>query len=258
VFREQEDAAGYMLWLRRVVQTHGVPQALYVDRHSIFQSPASRKPTIDADLTGEVLPTQFGRVLTELGITLIHALSPQAKGRIERLWGTFQDRLVSELRLVGATNLAEANAVLSRFLPDYNRRFAVQAAVTGSAYRPKPARGSLDDICCFKYARVVAADNAVRLGAHRLQLLPGPHRISYTHAHVVVHERLDGSVAVFRRGTCLATQPAPPEAPLLRARHRGRSRRPAADAPAAEPAPAPTPQVAVAPPKPWKPGPNHP
>src|SRR5712692_7082485 len=83
VFRAQEDAAGYMLWLRQVVQTQGVPQALYVDRHGIFQRRPTQKPTLDEDLTGALLPTQFGRVVAELGITLICALSPQAKGRVE-------------------------------------------------------------------------------------------------------------------------------------------------------------------------------
>jgi transposase len=262
VFREQEDAAGYMLWLRQVVATQGVPQALYVDRHGIFQRRPAQRLTRAEELGGEILPTQFGRVVAELGITLIHARSPQAKGRIERLWGTFQDRLVSELRLAGATNLAAANAVLQHFLPAYNRRFAVPAASPGSAYRPWPARRSLDDICCLKYERVVGGDNTVQLGEHRLQLLPGPRQISFAHARVVVHERLDGSLAVFRRGTCLATQPAPLEAPLLRARD---YRRPGPQRPAAPHAPPPARPPSPAPsaddpaqPQPSKPRPNHP
>jgi transposase len=262
VFREQEDAAGYMLWLRQVVQTRGVPEAVYVDRHGIFQRRPTRKLTLDEELAGGPLPTQFGRVLADLGITLICALSPQAKGRVERLWGTFQDRLGSELRLAGATTIDEANAVLARFLPAYNRRFAVPAAVPGAAYRPGPARRSLDDICCFKYDRVVSGDNTVRLNEHRLQLLPGPRRISYAHARVVVHEHLDGSLAVFHRGVCLAMRPAPADAPLLRARNYARTG-PEGAAHAAGPEPTSQPErppveAKPEPSKPWKPGPNHP
>jgi len=251
-----------MLWLRQVVQTQGVPQALYVDRHGIFQRRPTQKPTLDEDLTGALLPTQFGRGVAELGITLICALSPQAKGRVERLWGTFQDRLGSELRLAGASTEAEANAVLWRFLPDFNQRFAVPAAVPSSAYRALPQRLSVDDVCCFKYDRVVGADNTVRLEAHRLQLLPGPRRISYAHARVVVHERLDGSLAVFHRGVCLATQPAPPDAPLLRARNYRRAGPDGAEHGAGpDPVPPVTTSANTGKParsKPWSPGPNHP
>jgi len=261
VFREQEDAAGYMLWLREVVQTQGVPEALYVDRHGIFQRRPTQQVTRAEEFAGEILPTQFGRVVAELGIRLIHALSPQAKGRVERLWGTFQDRLGSELRLAGATTIEEANAVLARFLADYNRRFAVPPADLGSAYRPRLQRRVLDDVCCFKYERVVAGDNTVRLAGHRLQLLPGPQRISYAHARVVVHERLDGSLAVFRHGVCLATKPAPADAPLLRARHLprpGPQRVESAYLPPPALPPAPLPAHKPAQPQPSKPRPNHP
>lgn len=262
VFRAQEDAAGYMLWLRHVVETEGAPQALYVDRHGIFVRHPNQKETLDEELAGELLPTQFGRVLVELGITPIYALSPQAKGRIERLWGTFQDRLVSELRLAGASTEAEANAVLWRFLAAFNARFAVPAAVPGSAYRALPKRIALNDVCCFKYDRVVGADNTVRLNEHRLQVLPGPRRMSYAHAHVTVHERLDGSLAVFHHGVCLASQPAPPEAPLLRARDIKRAKPNGVnERPESGPAPAPPTPPATptpVPSKPWTPGPNHP
>jgi transposase len=263
VFRAQEDAAGYMLWLRHVLQTEGIPQALYVDRHGIFQRGPSQKQTLDEEFAGAPLPTQFGRVLAELGITAIHAQSPQAKGRVERLWGTFQDRLVSELRLAGASTEAEANAVLWRFLPSFNARFAVPAAVPGSAYRPLPKPIAVDDVCCFKYDRVVGLDNIVQLGEHRLQVPPGPRRRSYAHARIVVHERLDGSLAVFHQGVCVATSPAPLEAPLLRARNNGRTGPNGADHRAGpEPVPAVvrTPATAAEAPSPasWKPAPNHP
>ena len=107
-FREQEDSYGYMLLLQGVIQRKGIPLTLYSDR----QTPR----------------TQVGRALDELGIRLVLAHSPQAKGRIERLWGTFQDRLLMELRLAGAGTMEEANAVLADFLPRFNSRFGVPAA----------------------------------------------------------------------------------------------------------------------------------
>jgi transposase len=241
VFRAQEDAAGYLEVLGMVVQTHGIPLALYVDRHGIFERNPREPRTLEEELTGGRLPTQVGRVLGELGIRHIAARSPQAKGRIERFWGTCQDRLVSALRLAGAQTLAEANAVLWEWLPQFNPRFAVPATQPGSAYRPVPDGVAPEQVFCFKYARVVAADNTVRFGAHRLQLLPGPDRLSYARARVEVHERLDGSLAVYHHGQCLASQPAPPEAPVLRARRGARA------GPTGAPAPMPAPVTAAAP-----------
>jgi len=153
-----------------------------------------------------------------LEITSIAARSPQAKGRVERLFGTLQDRLVVELRLAGASTLEQANAVLQAYLPRFNAQFAVEAAAPGLAYRPLPQTVDLETLCCFKYARTVALDNTVQLGEHRLQLLPDTQRRSYARAHVEVHERLDGSLAVYYAGRCLVCTPAPLEAPVLRAR----------------------------------------
>ena len=252
LFREHEDAQGYMEWLQHVVTTEGLPLTLYVDRHGIFQRSARARWTLEEELAGGPLPTQFGRVLAELGITSIHALSPQAKGRVERLWGTFHDRLVSELRLAGAQTLAAANERLWAWLPRFNARFAVPAAQPGSAYRPVPPEFRPETVFCFKYTRQVAADNTVRWQHTRLQLLPGPERLSYARAQVEVHERLDGSLAVYYQGQCLATRPAPPEAPVLRARRHGR---------AAPTAPVPAPPAAPTdsgPPPPRRPAADHP
>src|SRR5439155_12823643 len=120
IFREQEDQEGYMLMLRQVVEQYGCPQAIYHDRHSMFptrRKDATEAESVEEQLQGERSTTQLGRLFGQLSITSIAARSPQAKGRIERLWGTFQDRLVSELRLVGACNLEQANAVLQEYLP---------------------------------------------------------------------------------------------------------------------------------------------
>ena len=229
VFRQQEDAQGYFLLLWQLVAQQGRPLALYHDRHTIFRpprTPAERQdPQHGGDeradaLAGRQPRTQFGRALEELGIASIAARSPQAKGRVERLFGTLQDRLVAELRLAGITTLEAANAFLPTYLPRFNGQFAVPAACTGSAYRPLEPTQELAAICCFKYARMVAADHTVTFGAQRLQLRPGSIRRSYAHAAVDVHERLDGSLAVYYGGQCLQTTPAPPEAPLLRARKR--------------------------------------
>jgi transposase len=234
VFREQEDAQGYMLWLQAVIQRKGIPLALYLDRHGIFVRNRKERKTLEEQLAGERQPTQFGRVLRELGVTAIYALSPQAKGRIERAWGTLQSRLTSELRLAEALTLADAQRVLESYLPRFNERFMVPAAQPGSAYRPVPADFVAEEVFCFKYGRTVAADNTVRFEEHRLQLLAGRERPSYARAHVEVQERLDGSLAVYYQGRRVAHQPAPAEAPVLRARGGPRA---VVAGPATDPAP---------------------
>lgn len=218
LFREQEDAQGYFLLLRQIVATKGIPMALYHDRHSIFEHSQADKESLTEQLEGERQPTQFGRLMEELDIVSIHAMSPQAKGRVERLWGTFQDRLVSELRLAGAKTIDEANQVLWQYVPRHNQRFAVSATQPGLAFRPPLDGFNPDEVFCFKYRRKVGADNVVRFGEHRLQILPGEDRLSYAHAKVEVHERMDCSLVVYYDGRCLATKPAALEATVLRAR----------------------------------------
>ncbi len=202
-FREQEDAQGYFTVMRQVVQRHGIPHALYSDQHSIFMV-GKGNPTLEEQLTGSRRPTQFGRLLDELGVRLILARSPQAKGRVERLWGTFQDRLTSELRLAGAASQADAEQVLARYLLRHNRRFTVPAADAEPAWLPWPATLRLGEVFCFKYQRVVANDNTVRFGTHLFDIPPNRARISYARARVEVHERFDGTLRVYFRGECLA------------------------------------------------------
>ena len=219
VFRQQEDAHGYFLLVERIALNHGCPLALYHDRHGIFEHSTKGRMTVAERLNGKRDATQFGRLLEELGIKSIPARSPQAKGRVERLWGTFQGRLVFELRLAGARTIEEANQFLDTFLPRYNQHFTVPPTAPGVAYRPLPFTRLPEEVFCFKYERTVGTDNVVALGEHRVQLLAGHDRISYAKARVEVHERLDGSVAVYYRGERLASQPAPSEAPVLRARN---------------------------------------
>ena len=221
VFREQEDTHGYFLLVRQMLQRHGRPLALYHDRHSIFtqSGKATEADSLQEQLAGTQQPTQFGRLLQELEITSIAARSPQAKGRVERLFGTLQDRLVIELRLAGASTREQANEILQAYLPRFNAQFAVEPAQAEPAYRPLPETVCLEMIVCFKYVRTVALDNTVNFGEHRLQLLPDQQRRSYARAEVEVYERLDGSLAVCYAGRCLVTTTAPLEAPELRARH---------------------------------------
>jgi hypothetical protein len=254
LFRTQEDAHGYLLLLREIVRAKGIPLAVYVDRHGIFKKSTRDPLTIEEELAGGRLPTQVGRVLEELAIRPIFALSPQAKGRIERLWGTLQGRLVAELRLAEAASLETANHFLGPFLAEFNARFGVPPAQPGSAYRAPPPDFDPDRVFCFKYERVVRPDNTVHFGGRQLQLHPTPERASWARARVEVHERLDGSLAIVSRGTVLLTTPAPPDAPTLRARA---TPRPGAGPPQ-EPAPPPS---APAPPSPGRsrvPGPDHP
>ena len=176
LFRQQEDAHGYMLMLKDIIDHHGVPLALYSDRHGIFQRSPKEPESLEEQLRGRRDPTQFGRALEELDIRLILAHTPQAKGRIERVWGSFQDRLVSELRLAGASTIEQANKVLWDFLPRFNGQFGVTPAQSGSAYGQLPTDISLDATLCFKYIRTVANDNTVHFNGATIQILADDHR----------------------------------------------------------------------------------
>lgn len=215
-FQSQEDSAGYIRMLKEITRSHGIPLALYHDQHSIFEVARNTPPSLEEQLAGKRPQTQLGRLLEELGINSIPANSPEAKGRVERLWRTFQDRLVSELRLAGAGSIQDANQVLRQFLPEYNRKFRVPARELGSAYRKLPADFKTEAVFCFKYDRVVGIDNVVRFGQRRLQILPDQQRQSYARCKVVVHLRLDNSLAIYYEGQPLSTTFAPAEAPLLR------------------------------------------
>jgi hypothetical protein len=176
-FREQEDAQGYFQVLRQVVVSKGVPLALYSDRHGIFVKTSKQEPSLEEQLSGRRQLTQMGRLLGELQVELILARSPQAKGRIERLWGTFQDRLTSELRLQGAATLEAANQVLAEHLVRHNRQFAVAAQDPEPMWRPRPQQ--LDELFCFKFHRVVALDHTVRFAGQVIDIpRPGPRSLA--------------------------------------------------------------------------------
>jgi transposase len=193
-FFPTEDARGYFRLLHRLLRRYGVPLSFYGDRHSVFVRNDDHW-SLQEQLSGHRGPTQFGRALQQLGVTYIAAQSPQAKGRIERLWGTFQDRLTSELRLAGACDIEAANQVLRRFLADYNRRFARAPRQAEKAYRPAPE--NLDRICCFHHQRSVGNDNIVQWDGRYFQIPPQPHRFSFAGARVQLVESLEGKIAIY-------------------------------------------------------------
>jgi len=203
VFREEEDALGYFLGLKDICLRTGIPAAIYADRHTIFQSP--KKTTIEQELAGERPKSQFGRLLDELSIQLIAAQSPQAKGRVERLWGTLQDRLVKALRKAQATTLDEANQVLKGFLPKFNLHFRVAPAQSETGYLPWPKGYRAQDFFCFKNTRTVANDNTFSFDGHRFQIPPGPMRSSFAKLKVELRQHLDGQLEVCYQGDSLVT-----------------------------------------------------
>ena len=208
VFRTTEDTRGYLVLIESLIRQCGIPLALYSDRHAAFKYNARQKPV-------PVETTQFARVMRELGIQQIFALSPQAKGRVERMLETFQDRLVTELRLAGASTIDQASLVLKEFLPRFNARFAVAAEQPETAYRPVPAELSLTETICLKDTRKVARDNTVKYQWRVLQLLPEAERPSYAGLRVDVLERADGEMMIRYQGEAVDFQEGPPPSSAL-------------------------------------------
>jgi hypothetical protein len=236
-FRPAEDVHGYTMLLQQLVTTHGLPLALYGDRLNVLVR-NDRHWSLAEELAGTQDPTHVGRMLQDLGIAYIAAHSPQAKGRIERLWATLQDRLVSELRL-------------PEFIADFNRRFGKPPACPQAVWRRPPAQVALVLSC--RYRRVVARDNTVRIGPRWAQL---PRARSYAGRTVEVRELLDGRLVVLHNGTVRAQAPPPPGPFVLKPR-----RAPNADRRLSRSRPSPPPAPAAAPAKTHtgrRPLPTHP
>ena len=196
---EQEGTASSFLGLGETIAKKGLFRALYTDRGShYFHTPKAGGKVDKAKLT------QVGRALQQLGITHIPSYSPEARGRMERVFGTLQSRLPPELRLAGITTIAAANRYLNeRFVPDYTARFAVAAAEAGSAFIPYAGR-PLEDVLSIQDDRQVGRDNCVQWNGLSLQIPPQPHRHHYVKATVRVHEYSDGRLAIFDGPSCLA------------------------------------------------------
>lgn len=193
---EYEDTIGYLRLLRQMVEGHGIPLSLYRDRHGAFQR-NDEHWTVEEQLAGRQALTQVGRVLEELGIQSIAALSAQAKGRIERMWRTFQDRLRSELRLARASTLEDANAVLARFVADYNQRFAVPAREAVNDFRPLSKKVNWDRVFSLRYERTVGRDHVVPFGARSIQLPAAKGKSGYAGVRVELSHQLNGELHVW-------------------------------------------------------------
>lgn len=192
-FTQAESSWGYFTLFSDTFGEHGLPHSIYTDCHSVFWT--DRQPTVQEQLLNKKPTTEVGRGLEELGVSLILAHSPQAKGRIERLWNTFQDRLVSELRLANAKTLEQAQAVLERYIPEHNRRFA-KPANAEPAWR-KVSSLQIQRALCFKQQRTVAKDNTITFEGTVLQIPKTSPFRSYANKRVEVHVLLDGAVEVF-------------------------------------------------------------
>src|SRR5499426_1527559 len=186
VFAQQEDAQSYLLCLRQILLEKGIPGAIYMDRHGIFRR-NDEHWTLEEQLLGEQTPTQVGQALKALGIKPIFALSPQAKGRVESLFNTLQDRLVQELRLAGISTPKQGSVFVNGwFRADFNARFAKPPQQTQAAWRSLPKALDVERICSFRYDATVGNDNAVRLGGMILDITPGPRRRGYAKDQLLV------------------------------------------------------------------------
>ena len=224
-FRPTEDLHGYAVVFDHVFTTRGLPVACYGDGTTILVRSDSHW-SLEEELRGAQDPTHLGRVLADLGIGYIRARSPQAKGRIERLWRTLQDRLTAELRLHGITTPDAANTFLPLFIADYNRRFARPPADPTPAWR-RPPRDLARSLSC-RYIRTVARDNTVRLGPRWLQLPPGPGGRSYAGCRVELRECLDGRLVALAADRVLADSPPAGPGFVLQPRARPQAARRAA------------------------------
>jgi hypothetical protein len=200
-----------MAVFKEIVKRKGIPLSLYVDKDSKFIT--TRHGGLHVNIKREQEKTQMQRTWEELGIiNVIYAESPQAKGRIERLWATFQDRLISELRLEGISCLEEANRyLLNVFLPKYNKKFTRKPRVEEVAYRPIPEGMDLNQILCIKEERQVQGNNTIGYDTRRYQILPTKTRFGFAKAKVEVQKHLDGSIHILYKGEELPYKPIMPQ-----------------------------------------------
>lgn len=160
-FTRNECAEGYALAMQEGIKRYGVPMGLYSDKHTIFRSP-NEKLTAEQELDGERIPlSNFGKAMVELHIEHIKANTPQAKGRIERLWGTLQDRLPVELRLLGVKNIEEANIALPKLIAGHNKKHAVAPSDAGSAYTQADPAINLEHVFAVRVTRKIGGGNCI-------------------------------------------------------------------------------------------------
>jgi hypothetical protein len=191
-FYEYEGTIPAMDSFKRYIQRFGLPISVYLDRHTTYKSTA--KASVEDILNEEVPLSEFERALKELEVKVIHATSPQAKGRVERLFGTLQDRLVKEMRLRGIQTIEEGNDFLKQYLPVYNRRFSVPPREWDNLHRSLPKGFNLDSILCIKTVRRIRNDFTV---AHNKKLYQIEDRTRAS--KIVVHEYINGSLRMTYR-----------------------------------------------------------
>jgi transposase len=219
-----EGTFGYLWLLKEIVKKYGIPMIVYQDRHGALHRNDNHW-SLEEQLAGRQEPTQVGLALEALGIQPIPALSAQAKGRVERLFATLQDRLMAELRLKGIQTIPEANLFLqSIFRKDFNRRFAVKPKDAQKAWREVPKSLDLDRIISFRYPATVGKDNTVRLGGLVLDIPPGPQRRSYAKVRVQVRQLLNGSWRIYNQDQLIAKHPPTSIREPLRALPRNKHR----------------------------------
>lgn len=192
-FYDYEGTIPAMDSFKRYMKKHGLPMSVYLDKHTTYKS--TGKASIEEQLNGSEALSEFERALKELGVEVIHANSPQAKGRIERLFRTFQDRLIKEMRLRGIRTIGEANGFLEEYLPWYNCRFAVCPREQDNLHRLVGKGVDLDGILCIKTQRTLRNDFTV---AHNKKLYQVENKLRGT--KVMVQDRLDGSLVMTYRG----------------------------------------------------------
>lgn len=174
---------------KRYIKKYGLPHSLYLDKHTTYKSTA--KPTIEDELNNTKPLSQFERALKELDVELIHAQSPQAKGRIERMFGTFQDRLIKKMRLKNIKTVDEANRFLKYYLPKHNKRFSVSPLEKGDLHQPLPENINLDKILCIKTGHPLRNDFTI-LHDKKLYQITEP----TTAKKVMVEERINGTMLI--------------------------------------------------------------
>jgi len=203
-----EGSEGYLWLLRHIVNNYGIPLSIYQDRHgSLCRNDDNW--SLEEELAGKQEPTQVGYALEALGVRSIFALTPQAKGRVERLFKTLQDRLIAEMALNSITTIEAANRFLDTvFIKDFNKRFAVSAEEPIKAWRETSPHIDLERVIGFRYGATVGNDNTVRLGGVIIDIPPGPKRRSYAQAKVEVRQLLDGSWRVYYKDKLIATYPS--------------------------------------------------
>jgi hypothetical protein len=195
-FHGHEGTLPFMASFKLYVKAKGIPISVYIDRHTTYKS--NKKPSIEDELENREPLTQVGRALKELGVDVIFAYSAQAKGRVERLFRTFQDRLVKEMRLRKIRSIEEANSFLKEYLPVYNKRFSVPAAKSADLHRPLPKDIDLDRILCVKTERTLRNDFTM---AHNSKLYQVEDNIRA--GKVVVEERINGSMIIAHKDKIL-------------------------------------------------------